>query len=188
MCRIGVHAWSPSYRGLGVEIATASQVAVAGVGEAGDQATLNCVGRMWCPLRPDVLGDELDELDTLTVTRCWYEFWTDSVDEIEDTSTITPVKRLKRSTAIGAQTVGWGESPDAMLGAGLGSRRFPTTTTIHPRPGGAGADQNRRVLREAYGGTHVARPRFLLRRQRRRRLWCWRDAKSIKISRGLVAG
>ena len=106
---------------FGVEIATASQVAVAGTGEAGDQATLNCVGRLWCPLRPDVLGDELDELDSITVTKCWYEFWTDSVDEIEDTSTITPVKRLKRSTAIGAQTVGWGESPMRCLGRDLGA-------------------------------------------------------------------
>ena len=121
VCRIGVHAWSPSYRGLGVEIATASQVAVAGVGEAGDQATLNCVGRLWCPLRPEVLGDELDELDAIQFTRCWYEFWTDSVDEIEDTSTIAPPKRLKRSTAIGAQTVGWGESPMRCLGRDLGA-------------------------------------------------------------------
>ena len=43
------------------------------------------------------------------------------------------------------------------------------------------------VLREAYRGTHVERPRFLLRGQRRRRLRCWRDTKSIKTGRCLVA-
>ena len=142
MCRIGVHAWSPSH--LGCRNSDSMQVAVAGVGEAGDQATPNCVGRLWCPLRPKCWVMSLDELDTITVTRCWYEFWTDSVDEIEDTSTIAPVKRLKRSTAIGAQTVGWGESPMRCWGRDRSSS-FPTTTTIHPRPGGAGAHQNRRV-------------------------------------------
>ena len=121
VCRIGVHAWSPSYRGLGVEIATASQVAVAGVGEAGDQATLNCVGKLWCPLRPDVLGDELDELDSITVTRCWYEFWTDSVDEIEDTSDNYSTKTAETEYGHRRPNGRLGRVPMRCLGRDLGA-------------------------------------------------------------------
>lgn len=120
--RIGVHTWSPSYRGLGVEVATSSAVAVAGAGEAGDQTTLKCAGRLWCPLAPEVIGDDLDELDTLPlITKCWYEFWTDAAKGIVETASMAPSTRLKRSTALGAQTVGWGENPMRCLGRDLGA-------------------------------------------------------------------